>query len=258
MTGLPETLEDALNTQGYTIDVADSPAFDIVLPTGTLKIPAAARSKLTWQRATPPALGDDFYLSKLPIFDALYRPVILSNILDQYRTRRLGYNTPGEWRLAFRRWGNLNMPKMNLRYASSAVALPLDNRDETDTTALNGTAGTVIAATSHALDVASDFPQSLISGSGAYASGANDRRGADNSNIDLINHNDGIVKRTGRNVSIMELLAMQRDAFTNIDAEIIDGMAGLFLSTLDRGEGNPYTHYGISPGQPGGGDYSGW
>lgn len=225
MTALPMTLEDALRHQGYTIDEAEVAAFDITLTEGTIHVPAMVRSALTWRRDEPAILGDDLYLSNLPIFDVAYRPVILSHILDRYRTRRLGYNTPGEWRLAFRRWGNLNMTVPNRRYVSTAVELPLDDRDETDAT----------EATNHGLDTLSDFPQSLISGDTDYASSATDRKLAANETV----------RRTGRSQSVMRLLAEQRDAYLNVDAEVLDGLDSLFLGILDQGEGVPSAQYGI-------------
>lgn len=215
------TLEEALNNQGYTIDVLEQPELTITLPSGFIVIPAMARSELTWQREEPPVLGDDLYLSNLPIFNPGYLPVILSHVLDRYRTRRLGYNTPGEWRLAFRRWGNLNMTVPNQRYRSAAVTLPLDSRDETDT----------LEATSHSLDIGSDFPQSLIGGETDYASAATDRRTADNTTA----------RRTGRSTSVMELLDQQRRAFINVDEEVVSSMESLFLGVLDQGEAS--LHY---------------
>lgn len=225
MTAVPMTLEDALRHQGFTIDVAEAVAFDITIPQGMIHVPAMVRSALTWRRDEPPTpeLGADLYLSHLPIFDEAYRPVILSHILDRYRTRRLGYNTPGEWMLAFRRWGNLNMAIPNRRYVSTAIELPLDDRDETDAT----------EATSHGLDIGSDFPQSLISGDTDYASSATDRRNAGNESV----------HRTGRSQSIMRLLAEQRDAYLNVDAEVLDGLDTLFLGIFDQGEGMPGMQY---------------
>lgn len=234
MTALPMTLEEALRNEGYTIDVVKADAVDIPVGDGTIHVPAMALSSLTWRYddATP-ELGDDLYLSNLPIFDELYRPVILSHILDRFRTRRLGYNTPGEWRLAFRRWGNLNMTVPNRRYVSTAVALPLDDRDETDQTDRE------LAATSHGLDVGSDFPQSLVSASIDYASNATDRRTADNTT------SGETVRRTGRSESIMRLLAEQRAAYLNVDVEVLDGLESLFLGMFDQGEGDPRAQYGL-------------
>lgn len=204
MTALPMTLESALRHEGYTIDTVEVAELTVTVPTGTIVLPAAVRSVLTWRREEQPALGDDLYLSKLPMFAEPYRPVLLSSILDRYRTRRLGYNTPGEWRLAFRRWGNLHMPLFNQRYASAAVALPLDD----------------VAATRHDLIVSSDFPQSVIGDDTDYASSANDIRQAEN----------------GRHRSIASLVEEQRTAFLNVDEEIVTGLESLFLGAFDRGE----------------------
>lgn len=219
MTALPITLETALRHQGFTIDAIPRPEFTISISGGQIKVPAMVRSELTWRRDEPPTpeLGADLYLSNLPIFNTAYRPVILSHILDRYRTRRLGYDTPGQWMLAFRRWGNLHMTVPNLRYASTAVMLPLDDRDATDTR----------EATTHGLDIGSDFPQSVISGDTDYASAATDRRTADNSTD----------RRTGRLTSVMRLLEEQRQAYLNVDEEVLSGLDDLFLSTFDQGEG---------------------
>jgi hypothetical protein len=205
MTALPMTLEMALRHEGFTIDAEETDAFIITVPdVGTIHVPAMVTSVLTWRRDGSPELGDDLYLSSLPIFDAQYRPVLLSSILDRYRTRRLGYNTPGEFRLAFRRWGNLNMSIFNQRYVSTAVTMPLDD----------------LAVTDHTLDVGSDFPQSQISGSADYATAATDHREAEN----------------GRRRSVAELLGLQREQYLNVDQEVIEGLDSLFLGIFDRGE----------------------
>lgn len=223
MTALPMTLEEALRHEGYTIDAAPRNAFDITLPEGTIHVPSMVLSALTWRRDEPPTPGDDLYLSSLPMFSELYRPVLLSSILDRFRTRRLGYDTPGQWRLAFRRWGNLNMTIPNRRYASTAVALELDDRDALD------------EITDHDLAVGSDFPQSLVSGSSDYASDASDRRHAGN------------IHRTGRVSSVMELLERQRAAFVNVDAEVVEALESLFLGVFDQGESRQYGYYGPPP-----------
>lgn len=210
MTAKPMTLESALRHEGYTIDtVSVNEPVEITLPQGVITVPPADRSVLTWQRGTPPtgidpSRGDALYLDALPMFDEDYRPILLSSVLDRFRTRRLGYNTPGEFRLAMRRWGNLNMTLFNQRYVSTAVAMPLDD----------------IAVTDHTLDVSSDFPQSQIAEEADYATASADHKAAEN----------------GRRRSIASLLMEQRTAYLNVDAEVIDSMESLFLGVFDRGE----------------------
>ncbi len=205
MTALPMTLEEALRHEGYTIDLySQNEPIEITTDLGVIIVPPAVRSELTWRRTEPPSRGDALFLDALPLFDENYRPVLLSSILDMFRTRRLGYNTPGQFRLAVRRWGNLNMTIYNQRYLSTSVAMPLDDT----------------AATDHTLDVASDFPQSQISGSADYASTALDQRRAAN----------------GRHRPIAELLMQQRTAYLNVDLEVITAMESLFLNIFDRGE----------------------
>ncbi len=248
MTAVPMTLDEALNHQGYTIDEEAVESFPIVLEEGTIIVPAAVRSKLTWRRSDlgAPEPGDDLWLGSIPVFDELYRPVLLSNILDRYRTRRLAYDTPGQWRLALRRWSNLSMTVYNLRYRSTAVALPLDDSDslvQTDRT---------VEATSHGLDVGSDFPQSLISGDESYATAATDRRVADNATT------GETVQTSGRSQSVMELLAKQRDAYLNVDEEVVQAMEPLFLGIFDQGEGAIGAQYGLGPYGLTLGDRWGW
>jgi len=225
MTARPMTLEDALHRQGYTIETAAEAALTITIPSvGNIVVPAEVRSSLVWQRGTPPTgvdptPGDDLWLSSLPLFAEEYRPVILSNILDRFRTRRLGYNTPGEFRLAVRRWGNLHMTMFNQRYASTAVVMPLDDT----------------AATDHKLDVASDFPQSQISGSTDYSTTALDSRAAAN----------------GRHRPIAELLMEQRLAYLNVDEEVVDAMESLFLGAFDQPESDVPDDYAPPQGRSG-------
>lgn len=251
MTATPMTLEDALRHQGYTIDLVEAAPLTLSVAGGTIHVPAQVRSVLTWRRfefdgTTPstPELGDDLFLGKLPLFSDDYRPVLLSSILDRYRTRRIGYNTPGEFRLAVRRWGNLNMAIYNQRYVSTGVTMPLDDRDALDQ--LDRTA--TDEGTSHALVIGSDFPQSLISGDTDYASTGNDRRQADNAS----STGSDTTHRTGRDRSIMELLALQREQYLNVDAEVIEAMEGLFLGVFDQGEGVPdHAPYGPYEGDYG-------
>lgn len=280
MVALPMRLDEALNLQGYTIDESNVLSRAIATPAGVIEVPAMTLFTLTWQRDRPAEAIDSFYLTRLPVFATEYRPYALSLLLGHYRSRRIGYNTPGEFANAVLRWSGKNLGAtsvLNRRWVSTSVALPLDDhdeleqytrelhddktRDESITTnrdvSVNATTGEKTEATTHRLDVGSDFPQSLISGSGSYASAASDQRQADNMTVDGTNEEttaDNVsttetqadhqavteaadTRRTGRRASIMKLLAEQRDAFVNVDAEFVDAFEPLMLGVFDRGEG---------------------
>lgn len=258
MVALPVTLEEALNLQGYTIDVAEREAFDIVLPEGTIHVPAMQLQALTWQRTTRAATPmDSFYLNALPLFSSAYRPVALSALLGHYRTRRIGYNTPGEFGNAVLRWANENLGPtsvLNRRWRSTAVDLPLDDSNATETTTYGKvetrTPNLTNSGWDHRLDVGSDFPQSLISGATDYATGAADQRFATNrteTGTEATADTGADVKsNAGRSQSVMELLELQRAAYLNVDQEFRQAFEQLMLSMFDRADGEPSAQFGLT------------
>lgn len=259
MTALPMTLEEALNDSGYVVRQVEVAAKTIALDNGVIAIPEMVLSTLDWARPMPAELGDAFYLDKIPVFHEDYRPVILSSILDWYGTRRIGYNTPGEFRRAVRRWSNENLGAMstiNMLYRSLATTLPLDTFDEVETIEKDSTANqtntTTLEGTTHALDIASEFPQSLIDGNMDYASNATDRRVADNTssnaNTARTEDEDETRRRSGRNQSVMSLIAEQRALFANPDQQLRQLMEPLFFGVFDQGEGVPSSQYGSGMG----------
>lgn len=290
MVAKPMTLDTALNHQGYTIDVEELAGFDIDLPEGTIRIPTMQIFGLTWHRDRDEEPIDSMFLKHLPVFDPRYRPIALSTLLGHYRSRRIGYHTPGEFANAVQRWANENLGPtsiLNRRWRSTAIDLPLDNYDLTDETDFtrseegtydksdttnytrsedrDGT--TTDEGYDHSLATGSDFPQTLISGSGAYASDAADTRVAINrsgessedvgvtgnetksmTNADTNDvESNEIKRRTGRDESIMELLEKQRASYANVDAEFREAFEPLMLQVFDRDEGVPGAHFGLAP-----------
>jgi len=250
-------LDEALALQGYTIDVAEVPGVTILLAEGSIVVPTMQLQTLTWHRDRAATPIDSLYLNTLPVFDPAYRPVALSALLGYYRSRRIGYHTPGEFANAVLRWGNENLGPtsvLNRRWRSTAVPLPLDDSDATEAT----TYGKVDTRTpditrdgwDHRLDVGSDFPQSLISGSGDYATSAADQRFATNrheggTEQDAATGTD--TKTTqGRSQSVMALLELQRAAYINVDQEFREAFASLMLSVFDRDEGEPSANFGYT------------
>ena len=240
MVATPLTLADALNFNGYTIGQSAAPAFTIATTTGTMNVPAMVLSSLNYQRAGTASPYQSFYLDQLPMFAPTYRPVILSHILDQYSTRRIGYDTPDKFGLAVRRWMNRELgPQsiLNRRYLSTAVALPLTTDDSTTDNTNTNTNSATSTNTDHSRDASSDFPQGQLAANLDYASSATDRNataaGTANGTAALIAHG-AAGGRSG--VSVMALLAEQRAAFINADSELLDAIEPLFLGVWDRGE----------------------
>lgn len=197
------TLEDALRFSGYTIDAYEYAGETITTPNGPIVVPPMILSKLTWRQDESPTLGSAFYIDKLPPFDPKYAPVQLSLILDRFRSRRLGYETPDEFGLAVRRWGALHLGAMSTitrRYLSTAVDLPLDtvnltihsessgattddgNSESTSTgTGTDSVTSTdTTDTTAKSRDAQSEFPQGTLAGNTDYASGAVDSVGTGN------------------------------------------------------------------------------
>jgi hypothetical protein len=229
-------LEDALRFNGFTIDQEDRGAFDVSVDsygiTGTISVPAMRLSTLTWRRDGDPEPWDSFYLQALPLFNDDYAPVLLSHILDRFASRRISYNTPGEFGRSVRRWLNLHlgaMSELNRQYASTAILMPLTTQDATiDTT-----------SSSLSRDAQSDFPQGQLSGNLDYATAATDQAASATNNVDY----------QGRmGVSVMTLLAEQRSLYLNVDNSVLEAMEPLFLQVWDQDErddelGTPYGSY---------------
>lgn len=240
MVATPMRLEDALRFAGYTIDVAEVDAFQITVPTGVINVPAMLLSSLTWQREGDPAPMDSLYLNNLPLFAPEYGPIILSHILDRYRTRRIGYDTPDSFALGIRRWANLNLgPQsiLNLRYLSTAVPLPLTTQDATNTTNRTTTEEGTTENDVLGRNASSDFPQTTLSGDTDYASAATDYN-SKTSGTDSKNNTDNIAQTLeGRQgATVMAILAEQRANYLNVDAELLEALEPLFLGVWDRSE----------------------
>lgn len=259
MVAVPLKLDAALNLQGYTIDVVESEAFDIEIDEGTIHVPDMLLQTLTWHRERDEEPIDSLYLKHLPVFDEAYRPIILSSILGHFRSRRIGYHTPGEFGNAVLRWGNENLGPMsvfNARWRSTAIELPLDtqnlveHREHTEDEVRSP--DIVNEGYDHTLNTGSDFPQSLISGSGSYATSAGDTRFATNRREVGTETKDAegeyTKTNTGRDRSIMELLEEQRRQYINVDAEFRAAFEVLMLSTFDIDEGEPQSTFGL-PGR---------
>lgn len=210
----------------------------------------------------------DFGLSNYPIFDESYRAGLNQKILDEYMNREIGAETPSEFRLWVRRRMNKIMPYYNQMYLSEKLRIdPLNTismstivdstGDNTASGSMNGTTestgtstqSTTADAKSRTVDMVT--PQNELAGQGDYATGAQDSisnttGGSDAQNAE--NSTSGTTSDTeSSTVSHMEnkvngysgsqavLLNEYRKTFLNIDAEIIDDLADLFMQVYGTG-----------------------
>ncbi len=276
MTATPERLIDALHMSGYTVDPIEIPAATITVQGGVIRIPAMLGSGLTWRREGAPLDSDSFYLTRLPVFSEAYRPVMLSQILDRFLTRRIGYNTAGEFGHAVRRWGNLHLgpgSTLNRMYVSAAVDMPLTTDDlstevernettsgtssseDSSTTNDSGTSTDTGTGSDKSRTATSDFPQGQLGDNTDYATDAADLSGVSNRSNENVRESeteqtgstsgetsgslDGTESRIviGRSGrTVAEIVAEQRRLFVNADELLLDGFESLFLGVFDQPE----------------------
>ena len=78
----------------------------------------------------------DFQLDLYPIFDETYRETLNAKILDHYRYREIGFETPARFRHQLKSKMNEIMPYYNQQYASQLIVInPLYTVDYNETSA---------------------------------------------------------------------------------------------------------------------------
>ena len=182
-----------------------------------------------------------------PIFDASYKSVLESKILQHYYTREIGLETYGLWKNFLRMKMREIMPYYNKLYASELmnfnpfydVDLTIDRLDKRDETGNDTTVGTGTTSNDN-WDYYNDTPQGGITGiqTRRYLTDVRNitDNGSTSSNVtsnnkvntidDYLEHIKG--KRGGQSYS--KLLQEFRDTFLNIDLMIIDELKDLFLN----------------------------
>lgn len=160
--------------------------------------------------------------------------------------------------------------------SADATGMSSTESDGTDSASDTATSSDTSASNSKGRDASSDFPQGMLSGDLDYASGAVDRigegvvtgtgsttgersgedhrstlaetedhRSESSTSTDTRTEDRTERGRSGR--SVMELLELQRAAFLNVDAELLDGMESLFLGVFDRSEAERNVPSGYGP-----------
>lgn len=213
--------------------------------------------------------NENFGLDRYPIFDEAYRPVLNQKIKDRYWNREIGASTIQEFRLWVHRKMSEVMPYYNQMYLSERMAIdPLNTvdirtiADSTGLTTANGemsgtsdsTGNSVQSTSADAKSRTVDMmtPQNELAGNGEYATGAQDSisntEGSSNAEntehstnattsdttANTSNHSENSTK--GYSGSQAALLNEYRKTFLNIDVEVLDDLAPLFMQLWGTGD----------------------
>lgn len=213
--------------------------------------------------------NEDLGLNAYPIFDEAYRDGLNQKIYNEYFNREIGSSTVQEFRLWMHRRMCKIMPYYNQMYLSERMRIdPLNTvnmstvvdstGDSTasgtmsGTSTSTGTSDQTTTAESKSRSVDMVTPQNELAGQGDYATGAQDNISSTNggSNAENAENSESDTKSdtTANTVSHMEnkvsgysgsqavLLNEFRKTFLNIDAEILDDLADLFMQIWTTGD----------------------
>lgn len=216
-------------------------------------------------------LGHNF-----PIHDPEYRPILVGKIVDHYWNREIGMETVDMFQLAMRRKMNEIMPiytelykstqldfdpmkTVNVSTINNAISA-VDRTNATNATTDNtntSSSNTTSNATSRTIQ--SDFPQTMLNGSGDYASAGADASSATSGTAggtetgqvvqgaseagseDATTSGDSTT--SGYQGIPADILVAYRQSLINIDTMIIAELEDLFMIIWDNGDSYTLTNY---------------
>lgn len=204
-------------------------------------------------------------LDSYPIFDDTYRAGLNLKIEQHFWLREIGTETVDMFIFMLARKMNEVMPLYNQLYRSQALELnpfvtfsstmhaTTGGNSVTEATS-NTTAGNTSASDSKSRTVQSDTPQTMLSGSEDYASGAADAIShassdgtatqAETAHNAATQSGSNDATSTGFNVPLSALLLQYRETFLNIDMLVIAELEPLFMQLWSNGDeftpGLPY------------------
>lgn len=191
----------------------------------------------------------DIGLEEYPIFDEAYRGHLNKKIIDHYLNREIGQETVSMFKLALRRKMNEIMPLYNQHYVLGLLkADPLSTVDlhtitSSDVTGTaTGTGTSTSTSNAKGRTVTSDTPQTRLSGSEDYATGATDSvsetdgSGTTENTNTSADHVAGDSHLTGFQGHAPALVLAARQALVNVDMMIIDELEELFMLVWSSGD----------------------
>lgn len=188
-------------------------------------------------------------LAEYPIFDEAHRPVLNRKIINHFYNQEIGQETISMFRLALKRKLDEIMPLYNQQYEISAIEFnQLEtvriNNNNTTTGATVSAGESVSGSTSgsKARAVAQELPQTLLSGTGDYATNAQDTisdtettgTGTDSSTVNQDGTQESLTTGFQGNAALMIL--QYRQSLVNVDMMIIDELQNLFMLIWSNGD----------------------
>lgn len=192
-------------------------------------------------------------LGYYPIFDEAYRPVLNGKIISNFFMREIGMETIDLWLWNIQNRMNNIMPYYNKLYLTEKIPYSaLDTMHISSTR--NDTVQESSVATAHntatsetdslARAVQSETPQTMLSGSEDYATGATDTNSQTSANSSGDNtsnstnnvENDGTSLVTGYQAAASDLITKYRGTLLNIDMMIISDLQECFMGILNSSD----------------------
>jgi hypothetical protein len=223
--------------------------------------------------------GHKIGLAEYPIFDPDYREGLNRKIIQHFYMQEIGVETISLFTYFLRRRMNEIMPYWNQVYRSTQIEFdPLSTydlitvRDETgQEISSRGSQGTntsngnsLSGAVSSAGSIASNTPQTVLSGNKDYATSANrsdsksDTTAEQNAETQTIANEDATANTTGNTTSrtsgyqgsAANLLRAYRETLLNVDMLVIDQLEDLFMGIWNTQDSMMPSSYSPGPYLP--------
>ena len=213
---------------------------------------------LTFQNVTYgrlPVLDDyvELGLGSYPIFNESYRKILNGKIIDEYWHREIGTETIDNFKMVLRKKMDQIMPYYNKLYDTEQInysALQTMDIHSVGSSTLDGTESGASSNTtssetkSGSRGINSNFPQTVLSGNGDYATSGNDLNST--SEIDALgevtsesNNNSESTsdsRVTGFQGIASDLVTRYRNSLLNIDTMILADLEDCFMLLFNNGD----------------------
>lgn len=200
-------------------------------------------------------------LANYPLFDEGHRETLNRKIINHFWNREMGQETISLFKLQLQRKLDEIMPLYNQHYEISAIKFnQLETVRVRNNGKLNGSSTSTgdssaeSASGAKSRAVAQEMPQTMLSGTGDYATNAQDNisdttatsTSTENGASSQNSVSDNVTTGFQGNAALM--LLQYRQSLVNVDMMIIEELQNLFMLIWDNGDelaGNGNTDYGF-------------